>query len=63
MADDAHQEKEGAGRKLPFKCLSCDKDLDNSTPNTYRQNTTLGPSRCNSSNLRRRVRAGPCDSR
>ena len=50
------QEKEGAGRKLPFKCLSCDKELDNSMPATQRPQ--LG-SRCNSSsNIRKKVRAG-----
>jgi hypothetical protein len=28
IAEDAQQEKEGAIRRIPFKCLSCDKDLE-----------------------------------
>lgn len=28
MADDIQQEKDGAIRRVPFKCLSCDKDLE-----------------------------------
>lgn len=63
IADDTQQEKDGAGRKLPFKCLSCDKDLDSSVPNTQRPQQSFGPSRSNSSNLRRRIRVGQCDSR
>jgi hypothetical protein len=65
MAGDAQQEKEGAGRRLPFKCLSCDKDLDHSLPVTQRN--LLGvqtPNRAaGSSNLRKRVRVTNLESR
>ena len=60
MAGDAQAEKEGAGRRVPFKCLSCDKDLDNSQPATQRPQTELkGPPRNSTSNLRKRLRMSP----
>ena len=61
LAGDIQQEKEGAGRRLPFKCLSCDKELDTSKPSTQRCSPIARglQSRCSSSNLRRRVRGGP----
>jgi hypothetical protein len=59
MAGDAQAEKEGAGRRVPFKCLSCDKDLD-SSPSTQRpQNELKGPLRNNTSHLRKRLRVSP----
>lgn len=56
IADDIHHEKEGAAKRLPFKCLSCDKDLESSLPTTLRHNSDKKPLRPPTSQIRKKLR-------
>ena len=59
IADDIHNEKEGAGKRIPFKCLSCDKDLESSLPTTLRHNSDkklLRPPTTHTSQIRKKIR-------
>ena len=56
LADDIQNEKEGALKRIPFKCLSCDKDL-HSLPITLRtENENQKVSRPPTSHLRKKIR-------
>lgn len=63
IADDVHREKEGAAKRLPFKCLSCDKDLESSLPTTLRHNSEKKPFRPPTSQIRKKLRVAHNEER
>jgi hypothetical protein len=57
IADDIHNEKEGAAKRIPFKCLSCDKHLESNTPCRSKEKSALkNTNRSVTSQIRKRVR-------
>ena len=56
IAEEAQNEKEGALRRVPFKCLSCDKDIDTSGP--ARAAPAKPSHRASTSHIRVRTKAG-----
>jgi len=63
IAEDIQQEKEGAIRRMPFKCLSCDKDLEFTQAFTHRIDKIEGErkalprgSTSSTSQMRKRIR-------
>jgi hypothetical protein len=64
IADDIQQEKDGAIRRVPFKCLSCDKDLECSAAHPRRlEGDKKALSRSNTSQIRKRIRMTISDER
>jgi hypothetical protein len=63
IADDIHHEKDGAIKRLPFKCLSCDKDLESSLPTTLRHNSEKKPLRPPTSQIRKKLRVAHNEER
>ena len=64
IADDIQQEKEGAIRRIPFKCLSCDKYLESSTAHPHKmEGDKKALSRSSTSQIRKRIRMTISDDR
>ena len=60
LSEERNQNPDGALKKTPFKCLSCDKDLDvekeNAKAGTTVQAGKEGSIRCTTNHLRKRIR-------
>ncbi len=56
LAEERNSVKDGAGKRMPFKCLSCDKELEVEPNCRLSHNHSRNSIRCSTNQIRKRIR-------